>query len=121
MAAVVSRWGLLASLNTLVSTPRLVSVIDGVNRSAPTRNRAESAGSASSVWADARAAVAARRRQASAAVDQICRRRGKKRTPDPAEPDPAKRTLATARGWPGLPTAGSRQLRGRALGPSRQT
>ena len=39
-AAVVSCFGFTASLNTLLSTPRFVSAIDGVNRSGPNRKRA---------------------------------------------------------------------------------
>jgi hypothetical protein len=41
----VSCFGFVASLNTFVSTPTSVRVIDGVKRSGPNRKRAVSAGS----------------------------------------------------------------------------
>jgi hypothetical protein len=46
MAAVVSRLGSTAELNTLLSIPRLLTAIDGVKRRGPHWNRAVSPGSA---------------------------------------------------------------------------
>src|SRR3954468_16239369 len=52
-AAVVSLFGLSASLNTLLSTPTFDSAIDGVKASGPKWNRAASDGSFDESWAPA--------------------------------------------------------------------